>query len=120
LDLCVSYRFISFSGSRNADVYFCGDRDIFGTEIADLQYHFHVGFFMLLVNPNFLFDVSFQLSYAAVLSIVFFQHPISNLFPTQNKALLWLRDLLAVSVAAQLGTVPFTLYYFHQFPNYFC
>jgi len=30
-----------------------------------------------------------------------------------------LRDLLAVSVAAQLGTVPFTLYYFHQFPNYF-
>jgi len=119
LDLCVSYRFISFSGSRNADVYFCGDRDIFGTEIADLQYHFHVGFFMLLVNPNFLFDVSFQLSYAAVLSIVFFQHPISNLFPTQNKALLWLRDLLAVSVAAQLGTVPFTLYYFHQFPNYF-
>ena len=80
---------------------------------------FMSAFFMLLVNPNFLFDVGFQLSYAAVLSIVFFQRPISNLFPTQNKALRWLRDLLAVSVAAQLGTVPFTLYYFHQFPNYF-
>ena len=80
---------------------------------------FMSAFFMLLVNPDFLFDVGFQLSYAAVLSIVFFQRPFSNLLPVNNKLLRWLRDLLTVSVAAQLGTMPFTLYYFHQFPNYF-
>ncbi len=76
-------------------------------------------FFMLLYNPNYLFDVGFQLSYAAVLSIVFFQRSLSGLVPVQTKPMRWLRDLIAVSVAAQLGTMPFTLYYFHQFPNYF-
>ena len=80
---------------------------------------FMSAFFMLLYNPNYLFDVGFQLSYAAVLSIVFFQHPLSGLIIVQNRPLRWLRDLVAVSVAAQLGTMPFTLYYFHQFPNYF-
>ncbi len=80
---------------------------------------FMSAFFMLLYNPNYLFDVGFQLSYAAVLSIVFFQRPLSGLITVQNKPLRWLRDLIAVSVAAQLGTMAFTLYYFHQFPNYF-
>jgi competence protein ComEC len=80
---------------------------------------FMSAFIMLLVNPDYLFDVGFQLSYLAVLSIVFFQRPISNLFPVKNRPLRWLRDLLAVSVAAQLGTLPVTLYYFQQFPNYF-
>jgi competence protein ComEC len=80
---------------------------------------FMSAFFMLLLNPDYLFDVGFQLSYAAVLSIVFFQRPFSNLVPVNNKLLRWLRDLIAVSVAAQLGTLPVTLYYFQQFPNYF-
>lgn len=80
---------------------------------------FMSAFFMLLINPNFLFNVGFQLSYAAVLSIVFFQKPFSSLLPLQNKLLRWVRDLVAVSLAAQLGTLAFTLYYFQQFPNYF-
>jgi len=80
---------------------------------------FMSAFFMLLIDPDFLFDVGFQLSYAAVLSIVFFQKPFVSLFPVRTKAMRWLRDLVAVSVAAQLGTLPVTLYYFQQFPNYF-
>lgn len=80
---------------------------------------FMSAFFMLIVNPNFLFDIGFQLSYSAVLSILFFQPPLSKFFPTKNRALRWTRDLITVSLAAQLGTAPFTLYYFHQFPNYF-
>ena len=76
-------------------------------------------FLILLINPNLLFDIGFQLSYSAVLSILFFQPPLSALLPTKNKAVLWIRNLLLVSVAAQVGTAPFTLYYFHQFPNYF-
>ena len=74
---------------------------------------------MLTVNPNFLYDVGFQLSYAAVLSIIFFKPIVDKIYQPSNK---WTRSvwtLFSVSLAAQIGTAPFTLYYFQQFPNYF-
>jgi competence protein ComEC len=74
---------------------------------------------MLLYNPNFLFDVGFQLSYSAVLSIILFQPTVSKWVRPKKKLSVLTWDLLAVSIAAQLGTAPFTLYYFQQFPNYF-
>ena len=80
---------------------------------------FMSAFFMLLINPNFLFDIGFQLSYSAVLSLIFFSVPASKVMKTKNKAVHWCWDLFMVSFAAQLGTAPFTLYYFHQFPVYF-
>jgi len=80
---------------------------------------FMSAFFMLLYNPNFLFDVGFQLSYSAVLSIIFFQPIIGKLYIANNKYSKVVWDLFSVSLAAQLGTMPFTLYYFQQFPNYF-
>ena len=76
-------------------------------------------FIMLIINPNFLFDVGFQLSFSAVASIVYFQPKIAKWFVFKNKALRWAWDLTAVSLAAQIGTAPFSIYYFHQFPNYF-
>lgn len=80
---------------------------------------FFSAFIMLIINPNSLFNVGFQLSYAAVISIVFFQPTISKWFFTKNRMVKWIWDLIAVSLAAQLGTAPFVLYYFHQFPNLF-
>ena len=74
---------------------------------------------MLIYNPNFLFDVGFQLSYSAVLSIIYFQPIISKLLSPKGKIAIFFWDLLAVSVAAQIATTPFTLYYFQQFPSYF-
>jgi competence protein ComEC len=53
------------------------------------------------------------------LSIIYFQPKISKLFYFKNKAAKWVWDLVSVSVAAQMGTIPFTLYYFQMFPNYF-
>lgn len=76
-------------------------------------------FIMLLVNPNLLFNVGFQLSYSAVLSIIYFQPKISGIFQPRSKVVKWLWDFTAVSLAAQLGTLPFTLFYFQTFPNYF-
>ena len=76
-------------------------------------------FIILVTNPNLLFDVGFQLSYTAVISIVYFQPKISALFRIKHQKLKWLTDLMVVSVAAQIGTLPLSLYYFHQFPNYF-
>ena len=80
---------------------------------------FMSAFLMLLINPNLLFDIGFQLSYSAVLSIIYFQPKISRLFYFRSKPAKWVWELAAVSIAAQLGTVPFTLYYFQVFPNYF-
>jgi competence protein ComEC len=76
-------------------------------------------FLMLLYNPNFLYDVGFQLSYAAVLSILFFQPILDKLYAPNNKLSRFCWTMFSVSIAAQLGTTPFTLYYFQQFPNYF-
>ncbi len=76
-------------------------------------------FGLLFYNPYFLFDVGFQLSFLAVLGIVYLQPKIYSWLKVNN----WLGDklweLLAVSLAAQLITLPLGLLYFHQFPVYF-
>ena len=74
---------------------------------------------MLIYNPNYLYDVGFQLSYAAVLSIIFFQPIINKVYNPTGKFSKIIWETFSVSIAAQLGTTPFTLYYFQQFPNYF-
>jgi len=76
-------------------------------------------FLLLLINPMLLFEVGFQLSYAAVLSIVFFQPLIYHTIYASNWWLDKLWGLLTVSLAAQIGVSPLSLYYFHQFPVYF-
>jgi competence protein ComEC len=76
-------------------------------------------FILLCYNPFWLWDVGFQLSYAAVLSIVIFMKPIYNLFYIKNKTLDFIWKLNAVSLAAQLLTTPLSIYHFHQFPNFF-
>lgn len=76
-------------------------------------------FLLLLHNPFLLFNVGFQLSYSAVVAIILFQPSLSRLCYVKSKPLRWLWDLLCVSFAAQLGTAPWTLYYFNQFSNYF-
>ena len=76
-------------------------------------------FVILLFDPNLLFDVGFQLSYCAVIGIVWFQPQISSLLYVKPKWLKWWWNLTAVSLAAQIATLPLALYYFHQFPNYF-
>lgn len=76
-------------------------------------------FCLLLYNPFWLWDVGFQLSYAAVLSIVIFYKPIYGLVYIKNKLLDWLWSLVAVSIAAQILTTPLSIYHFHQFPVYF-
>jgi competence protein ComEC len=74
---------------------------------------------LLLINPNNLFEVGFQLSYAAVFGIVFLQPRIAKLLIIKNKVIRFFWLLLTVSIAAQITTFPLTLYYFNQFPTYF-
>ncbi len=76
-------------------------------------------FVLLCYNPYWLWDVGFQLSYAAVLSIVIFYKPIYHLLFIKNKLLSSMWKLVAVSIAAQILTTPIAIYHFHQFPVYF-
>lgn len=76
-------------------------------------------FLMLLYNPFFLFDLSFQLSFAAVASILAFYPLCTRGVVIQNRLLRYLFNLLCLSVSAQVGTLPFVLLYFGTFPTYF-
>ncbi len=74
---------------------------------------------ILLVRPSFLFDVGFQLSYAALFFIVWLQPFLAGLWQPKNKIMKYFWDILTVSFAAQIGTFPLSIYYFHQFPGLF-
>jgi competence protein ComEC len=76
-------------------------------------------FLMLCYNPFLLWDVGFQLSYAAVLSIVLFMKPIYHWFSFTNKLLDKAWQLNAVTLSAQILTLPLCMYHFHQAPNLF-
>ena len=76
-------------------------------------------FFLLLLHPFYLWDIGFQLSYAAVLSIVLYQ---KNIFDSIYFKYKWMQacwQLNAVTLSAQVLTLPLVVYHFHQFPNYF-
>jgi competence protein ComEC len=74
---------------------------------------------LLMINPFLIMEVGFQLSYLAVIGIVYLQPKIYNLLNINNKLLDYVWGLTAVSFSAQLATFPLGLLYFHQFPNYF-
>lgn len=74
---------------------------------------------LLFVNPYYIFDVGFQMSYLAVFSIVWIQPMIYCLWEPKYKLFDYLWNLISVSLAAQIGVLPLSLYYFHQFPALF-
>lgn len=76
-------------------------------------------FFLLLVNPFWLWDLGFQLSYAAVLSLILYMQPVYRSWYIPQKWLDSIWQMCAVTLAAQVLTIPLCLYHFHQFPTYF-
>ncbi len=73
---------------------------------------------LLVIVPSWIYDVGFQLSYLAVLGILVMYPYLKNIVNSKNFIVKWLWDVTAVSVAAQVFTLPLSLYYFQQFPNY--
>jgi competence protein ComEC len=76
-------------------------------------------FVLLCYDPFLLWDAGFQLSYAAVVSLALFMKPLYDRWYCKNKMqdLAW--KLVAVTLAAQVLTVPLCIYHFHQFPTFF-
>jgi len=69
---------------------------------------------VLLYNSQILTGIGLQLSYAAVVGIHFFYKPLLQLLPMDNQLLQIAWSNLAISIAAQLTTLPIVLYYFHS------
>ncbi|GAB3532813.1 ComEC/Rec2 family competence protein [Pontibacter brevis] len=74
---------------------------------------------LLLLNPYNLKEVGFQLSFLAVLGIVYLQPKLYQLLEVNNWVLDKVWMYFTVAVAAQIATLPLGLFYFHQFPVYF-
>ncbi|MGK9477206.1 DNA internalization-related competence protein ComEC/Rec2 [Melioribacter sp. OK-6-Me] len=91
----------------------------FGRDTSPLNTLAIAAFIILVFKPAELFEPGFQLSFAAVLSIVVLTPPISNAIAKHEffKKRKWLGNLLLfmiVSLTAQIGTLPFTIIYFHK------
>lgn len=76
-------------------------------------------FGMLVYEPLYLFDIGFQLSYLAVLSILYFQPRLQRLLKIRNPFLLVPWRWITVTLSAQVGTTFLCLYYFGQFSTVF-
>jgi competence protein ComEC len=112
---------LSPSISRAAVMFsFIAIGNLFWRKPAIIQMIITSAICLLIYSPNYLFEVGFQLSYSAVFAIVYLQPKIYRLIEKPNN---WLADrtwqITSVSIAAQAGTFPLSLYYFHQFPVFF-
>jgi len=80
---------------------------------------FSAFFVLILINPFYVFQVGFQLSFAAVFSIALFQPKFSKLWHPKYKIVRFFYQIITVSICAQIGVLPLSLFYFHQFPGLF-
>lgn len=78
---------------------------------------------MLATHPLCLYDVGFQMSVMAVLSILVFYKPVYGLVPAEylqtHRIVKWVWAMVVVSCCAQIGVAPLTAYYFGRFSVYF-
>jgi competence protein ComEC len=74
---------------------------------------------ILMVSPSFLFDIGFQLSYVSLFFILWLQPYFSGLWKPKPRIVKYFWDIVTVSMAAQIGAFPLSIYYFHQFPGLF-
>jgi competence protein ComEC len=94
------------------------------SQISSLNYDvynslFFTAFVLFVIDPLTIFDIGFQLSFLAMLGIFLYYSMIRTGFYFKNKLFQLAWDGTAIGFAAQIMTTPLSLYYFHQFPNYF-
>jgi len=74
---------------------------------------------LLLINPTILFDAGFQLSIMAVFGIIIISPSLEKLWKPKLKPLKFLWQITVIALAANLGTLILSAYYFHQIPTFF-
>ena len=73
---------------------------------------------LICLNPNLLFQVSFQLSFTAMVSIFVFHHRIFQLLSFKTKIFQQLWQLTALNISVQILVLPLCIFYFEQIPIY--
>lgn len=73
-----------------------------------------VAFVMLLFHPDYLFDISFQLSFIAVAGIIAWGLPLCRLLRTRRKSIDMLTATLAIGFSASVATAPLISHTFGQ------
>ncbi len=76
-------------------------------------------FIILVFQPNYLFDVGFQLSFSAVFFIVWLNPIFENFWKVKNNFIRKIKVMTETSISAQIGTLPIAVYYFNQFSGLF-
>jgi competence protein ComEC len=77
------------------------------------------GLVLLLANPNQLFSLGFQLSFVAVIGLVFGSQVFNRLFSPANKVVNYFYSLMVATLSAQIAVLPLVWYHFQEFPLYF-
>ncbi len=73
-------------------------------------------FFLLLLNPLWLFQVGFQLSYVAVFFILWAHPKLYAYYRPKNYLGRMFWGIFTITLVVQVGVLPLLLYYFHQVP----
>mgnify|MGYP000032122401 CR=1 FL=1 len=76
-------------------------------------------FILLVIDPSLIYQVGFQLSYLAVIAILWLQPWLYHFYRPKYYVIDKLWGIITVSIAAQVGVLPLSLFYFHQFPGLF-
>ena len=93
---------------------------LFSNRSSNIGNYLFLSIFVLLwVRPLYLFDVGFQLSYVSVFSIIGISPLIKSFWKPKLKIASYFWKLLVISFAAQIGIIPLSLFYFHQFSGLF-
>ena len=74
---------------------------------------------MLFINPQNIYRIGFQFSFLALTGIILISPILLKWNETQNKLYQYTWTIMAISLGAQLGVAPLSIYYFNTFPNYF-
>jgi len=74
---------------------------------------------ILLLNPNQMMTISFQFSFIAVVSIIFFFPHVQKTLTWNSRVANYIWQLVALSISAQILLAPLSIYYFHKFPLLF-
>jgi len=72
----------------------------------------------VIMEPNCIVDIGFQLSYLAIVSIAYFGNKVQNIASFNNKIYAYIWGIVAMSIAVQIITLPITIYYFGVIPTY--
>ena len=111
---------LSPSVSRAVSMFsFFALANIFGRRTNSINILFLSFLFLLLINPLWIFQVGFQLSYLAVFFILWLNPILYKWGYSRYSLLRKIWSLVSVTLCAQIGVLPLSLYYFHQFPGLF-